>query len=172
MILDATASYRAMWIDKQDPDTVYMDKRREVKPDIICVWQHLPFKDGVFKTVNFDPPHMLYVSKGKPMGFNFAEKFGVLEPETWQRDLREAFDEFMRVLGPDETLLLKWNDNHISNSRMLACLPFKPKFGSQVRESKGVRRKGSNDPRSVTSWFFFSKPKFISSEMNSKEQTA
>jgi hypothetical protein len=160
-ILDATASFRAMWIDKKDPDTVYMDKRREVKPDIICVWQNLPFVEGKFRTVVADFPHMLYVSKGKPMGFNFAEKYGLLEPETWQRDLRQAFDEFMRVLEPLGNLQLKWNDNHISNGRFLACFPFKPKFGSQVRFSNGVKRKGSTEPRSVTSWFYFERPKGV-----------
>jgi len=144
-----------MWFDKKDPNALFIDKRREVKPDVVCVWQHLPFLNSVFKLVNFDPPHMLYVSKGKPMGFNFAEKFGLLEPETWQSDLRKAFEEFMRVLESDGALLLKWNNNHISDKRLLSCFPFKPKFGSQVGGSRGFRKKGSKEPRSVTSWFCF-----------------
>lgn len=155
MILDATASYRAMWVDKKDPEAIFVDQRREVKPDIVCVWQHLPFKEGVFRTVNFDPPHMLYRVKDKPSFL--TEKFGLLEPETWQSDLRKAFDEFMRVLEDSGDLLFKWNDNHVSNRRVLECFPFKPKFGSQIGGSRGFKNKRCKEPRSTTSWFFFTK---------------
>ncbi len=34
MILDATASERMMWWDKNYPETVFMDKRKTVKPQI------------------------------------------------------------------------------------------------------------------------------------------
>lgn len=159
MILDATASYRAMWTDKKDPDTVFIDQRREVKPDVVCVWQYLPFVDGAFKVDNWDPPQMLYKSKCKPMGFNFEEKYGLLQPETWQSDFRKAFAELMRVLEPEGSLLLKWNNNHVSDKRLLACFPVKPKFGTQVGGSRGVRRRGSTEPRSVTTWFYFMKPR-------------
>ena len=155
LILDATASYRAMWIDKKDPNAVFIDQRREVKPNIVCIWQHLPFRNGLFKTVNFDPPHMLYRVKDKPSFL--TEKFGLLEPETWQNDLRLAFDEFMRVLNPEGILLFKWNNNHVSVNRVLNCFPFKPKFGSQVGGSRGFRSKTSKEPRSITSWFYFEK---------------
>ena len=157
MILDATASHRAMWLDKTDPEAVFIDQRKEVKPDIVCCWQYLPFKNAVFDVDNFDPPHILYQSKGKPSQFNLTEKYGCLEPETWPKDLYIAFEELMRVLMPHGTLLFKWNDNHISNKRMLAVLPIKPKFGSQVRESRGFKNKISKEPRSVTSWFCFTR---------------
>jgi len=151
MILDATASYRAMWFNKHDPDTIFIDQRREVKPDVICCWQQLPFKDSFFDLVNFDPPHMVYRVEGKPSFL--TEKFGLLERETWPRDLALAFNELMRVLKPSHTLLLKWNDNHISDKRLLACFPVKPKFGTVVGGSRGFRNKHSQEPRSRTSWF-------------------
>lgn len=157
VILDATASYRAMWLNKQDENTIFIDKRRNVKPDIICVWQALPFKDGQFKFANFDPPQMLYASKGEPMAFNFEEKYGLLNRETWQTDLAQAFAELMRVLTADGMLYLKWNDNHVSVKRLLACFPIEPKFYSKVGGSRGVKRKGGTEPRSVTYWFFFLK---------------
>lgn len=171
MILDATASYRAMWVDKKDPDAVFIDERREVKPNIVCVWQYLPFRNGVFKQDNWDPPHMLYSVEGKPSFM--AERFGMLKPETWQSDFRQAFDELMRVLEPEGMLYLKWNNNHVSDKRMLACLPFKPKFCSQVGGSRGFRSKTSKEPRSITSWFFFTKPvcKYYSSVSNNTETT-
>ena len=37
MILDATTSYRAMWTGKQDQAAVFLDKRREVEPDVCCL---------------------------------------------------------------------------------------------------------------------------------------
>jgi ubiquinone/menaquinone biosynthesis C-methylase UbiE len=158
MILDATASYRSMWIDKKDPDAVFIDQRHSVKPDIVCRWQQLPFRDASFSCVNFDPPHMLYSVEGKPSFL--AEKFGMLEPETWKADLSQAFNELMRVLEPGGVLLLKWNDNHISTKRLLACFPFAPKFGTPIGGSRGLRNKRSKQPRSTTSWFCFVKPEF------------
>ena len=101
---------------------------------------------------------MLYKSKGKPMAFNFEERYGILEPETWQSDLKLAFNEFMRILQPEETLLMKWNNNHITDKRMLACLPAKPKFGVLVGGSRGKRHPQSTEPRSITSFFYFMKP--------------
>ena len=108
-----------MWLNKQDPAAVFLDQRREVKPEVVAVWQYLPFSDGVFPIVNWDPPHMVYRVEGKPSFL--SEKFGLLEREAWQRDLKLAFAELMRVLAPGGVLLLKWNDNHISKN---ACGSF------------------------------------------------
>ena len=155
LILDATSSYRTMWIDKKDPDAVFIDQRREVKPDIVCRWQYLPFKDEVFDVDNFDPPQMVYRVEGKPSFL--TDKFGLLERETWPKDLRLAFDELWRVLKPNGVLLLKWNDNHISTKRILALFPVAPKFGTVVGGSRGFRNKHSKEPRSTTSWFCFVK---------------
>ncbi len=144
-----------MWFDKQDSAAVFLDKRREVEPDVVAVWQALPFPDGSFQVVNWDPPHMVYRVEGKPSFM--TTRFGLLERETWPRDLKLAFEELMRVLVPGGVLLLKWNDNHIRAKRLLALFPVKPKFGSQVGGSRGFRHKGSAEPRSTTSWFCFVK---------------
>lgn len=164
VILDATASRRAMWRDKEDENTVYIDERREVKPDVICVWQHLPFKHGGFKLIDFDPPQMLYESKGKPSTFNLKEKYGKLNPETWQRDFHKAMLQFMQIVEPYGVIVVKWNNNHIPDDKMLACFPIQPRFGTQVKHSRGVRRRGSTEPRSTTSWFTFINTPEISSQ--------
>ncbi len=155
MILDVTAGYRGMYKDKQDLGTLFIDCRRSVKPDIIAVWAYLPIKSGAVDGGVIDPPHMLYVSKGKPMGFNFAEKYGVLNRLSWKADLRAAYLELMRVIAPDGLLLVKWNDNHVSLKRFLACIPAKASSIASIAASRGVRRKGSSEPRSRTWYLIF-----------------
>lgn len=157
MILDCTSSVRAMWTDPQDLDAVFIDLRREVKPDVVCCWQFLPFKNKSFTLANFDPPHMVYFVEGKPSFL--TERFGLLNRLTWQKDMKDGFNEIIRVLKPDCPLLFKWNNNHIATKRILACFSLQPKFGSTVNGSRGFRRKGSLEPRSQTFWFCFIKPK-------------
>jgi hypothetical protein len=144
-----------MWRDKADPDAVFIDQRREVRPDVIAVWAFLPFVPGTFKVANWDPPHMIYFVKDKPSFL--TEKFGLLQKETWPRDLRVAFDEIWSMLEPTGVLLFKWNDNHIPAKKVLALFPVQHKFGSIVGGSRGVRRRGSTEPRSRTWWFTFLK---------------
>ena len=166
MILDATAGHRAMWLNTHDPNVIYMDQKREVKPDIVAVWQYLPFRDGSIEEAVQDPPHMLYESKGKPMGFSFKERYGILDRVTWQKDLGAAYQELMRVLEPDGMLLVKWNDNHVSVKRFLSCFPDTPVSMASMAASRGVRRPGSSEPRSRTWYIIFNKSQFISSEKN------
>jgi len=164
VILDVTAGHRAMWLNDHDPNVIYLDQKRSVKPDIVAVWQYLPFKDGSIEGAVKDPPHMLYKSKGKPMGFNFEERCGILDRATWKKDLGAAYQELMRVLEPDGMLLVKWNDNHVSVKRFLSCFPVEPVSMASMAASRGVRRPGSSEPRSRTWYIIFSKSQFISSE--------
>ncbi|MDD5263883.1 MAG: hypothetical protein PHU43_03505, partial [Candidatus Bipolaricaulis sp.] len=98
MILDVTAGYRIMWgKNRDDPNVIFIDQRREVKPTIIAVWAYLPIRSEVIQGAVDDPPHMLYESKGKPMGFNFVERYGKLNPLTWKKDLAANFEEVMRT---------------------------------------------------------------------------
>lgn len=158
MILDVTAGYRIMWgKNRDDPNVVFIDQRRSVKPTIIAVWAYLPIRSGVIQGAVDDPPHMLYESKGKPMAFNFVERYGKLNPLTWKKDLAANFEELMRVLEPGAQILYKWNDNHISIRRLLACLPCYPDRAAVMVGSRGVRRPGSTEPRSRTWYMIFVK---------------
>ncbi len=150
-----------MYRDKHDSGTIFLDSRRSVKPDIIAVWEFLPIKTGAVDGGVIDPPHMLYLSKGKPMGFGFIEKYGVLNRKTWQKDLKEAYLELMRVIAPDGLLLVKWNDNHVSLKRFLACIHAEPSSAASLRASRGVRRRGSGEPRSRTWYLIFTGGKSI-----------
>ena len=65
-----------------------------------------------------------------------ALKYGVLNPETWQEDIRKGFDECWRVLQDYGILIFKWSRSHdnrkkrdVSIAHILALLPVKPLFG-------------------------------------------
>lgn len=71
-ILDVTCGSREIWFNKNHPATVYCDIREEehhgvfgktqkkrdlyIKPDVVCDFTNLPFPDGSFRLVVFDPP--------------------------------------------------------------------------------------------------------------------
>ena len=80
LILDVTCGDRTIWFQKQEPHTIYCDKRREefegdfgtilnkdgkkkhrhlvIDPDVQCDFTQLPFEDESFQLVVFDPPHI------------------------------------------------------------------------------------------------------------------
>jgi hypothetical protein len=56
------------------------------------------------------------------------KKFGCLEAETWQGDLKKAFKECWRVLEDYGILLVKWNDIEIPYKKLLRLFKKKPLF--------------------------------------------
>lgn len=134
-ILDACCGNRMMWFDKADPDTIYMDirdaefiacdgRRVRIHPDLIADLRDMPFDDCCFKLVVFDPPHF------NRLGVNSytAQKYGRLFP-TWETDIKQGFDECMRVLEPFGILIFKWNESQIPVSRLLEIFGQEPLFG-------------------------------------------
>lgn len=67
-ILDAACGGRMFWFDKHHPDVLYVDNREFdgdlwhgerpflVAPDMFADFTNLPFADGQFCHVVFDPP--------------------------------------------------------------------------------------------------------------------
>lgn len=138
-ILDACCGGRMFWFNKKQPNTIYMDCRTleavkygrhtiEVAPDVVGDFRDMPFDDDTFSMVVFDPPHLTRAGDKSYMGM----KYGVLNKETWQSDLRAGFAECMRVLKPQGTLVFKWNDEHISVKEILALAPTEPLFGNRA----------------------------------------
>jgi hypothetical protein len=76
MNLDATAGNRLLWPCKNPPEFIFMDRETELKvsPDIFCAWEHLPFRDNVFHTIIFDPPHL--ITKNGPTYYKNPENAG------------------------------------------------------------------------------------------------
>jgi len=142
-ILDACCGSRMFWFDKENPHVVFADIREldtnlcdgrtlVVKPDVISDFRQMIFEDESFYMVVFDPPHMNQLGKTSWM----AQKYGVLLP-SWKEDLKAGFDECIRVLKPNGTLIFKWNESQIKVSEVLELIPYKPLFGHTTgRQSK------------------------------------
>ena len=143
LILDACCGTRAMWLDPHHPATVFTDCRREtvtvtdrshgrqdgtrvlrVEPDVMADFRALPFPDGAFKLVAFDPPH---IARGGPKSW-MAAKYGKLTPK-WRQDLQRGFSECFRVLEASGVLVFKWNETHIRVGDVLELAPQRPLFG-------------------------------------------
>ncbi|EGQ4015749.1 methyltransferase domain-containing protein [Staphylococcus pseudintermedius] len=147
-ILDACCGSRMFWFDKSNQDVVFMDKRQlqtnlcdgrklEVNPNIVADFRNMPFDDESFYMVVFDPLHLI---RGGDKSW-LVQKYVRLN-ETWPEDLKQGFDECMRVLKPNGTLIFKWNEEQIKLSEVLKCFSQKPLLGNK---------------RSKTHWLVFMK---------------
>ena len=152
-ILDACCGNRMFWFDKHQPNTIFVDIRIkekgliksrpnfDVQPDKIMDFRDLKFLDKSFKLVVWDPPHMKTLNETSIM----AKKYGCLNAQTWQWDLKKGFKECWRVLDDFGILIFKWCETEISTKEVLALFPETPLFGHPI---------GS---KSNTQWFCFMK---------------
>ena len=150
-MLDPCCGTRMMWFDKRDPAAVFGDQRREtitvtdrshgredgarelrIEPDTLMDFRALPFPDGAFKLVAFDPPHLVRAGRKSWL----AAKYGKLGPN-WREDLRKGFAECFRVLEPHGVLVFKWNETQVKLAEVLALTPEKPRVG-QVSGRSGL----------------------------------
>lgn len=84
----------------------------------------MPFSDNSFKLAVFDPPHIKNITENAI----FAQKYGRLFT-TWEIDIKQGFDECMRVLEDKGILIFMWNEANIKVSKLLQILGCKPLFG-------------------------------------------
>ncbi len=148
------------WFNRQHADAVYGDCRREtitvtdrshgqadgqrtlnIDPDVLLDFRALPYPDGTFKLVVFDPPHLV---RAGPRSW-LAAKYGKLS-DNWRDDLRAGFTECFRVLAADGVLVFKWNETQVKVRDVLALTPVQPLFGHPTG------RQG------LTHWLVFMKP--------------
>lgn len=142
-ILDPCCGSRMFWRDKQNPSVIFGDIRKEVitvtdrshgnasgtrelriEPDALMDFRNLPYEDGVFKLVSFDPPHLVRAGAKSWL----AAKYGKLS-DTWQDDIRAGFSECLRVLATDGVLVFKWNETQVKIGEVLKLAPIQPLFG-------------------------------------------
>lgn len=159
-MLDVCCGSRMFYFDRRHPDVLFGDKRTEtitvtdrshgkqdgqrtlqIEPDIQLDFRQLPFADGSFHMVSFDPPHLV---RAGPKSW-LAAKYGKLG-EDWREDLRRGFAECFRVLAPNGVLIFKWNETQVKLSEVLALTDVPPIFGHPTG------RKG------LTHWYVFMKP--------------
>jgi ubiquinone/menaquinone biosynthesis C-methylase UbiE len=135
LVLDACCGSRMFWFDKKNPLTIFVDLREEehilcdgrslkIEPDIQADFTKLPFEDGSFSLVVFDPPHLKIAGKKSWL----SKKYGKL-PRDWETMLQKGFSECFRVLKTHGTLIFKWNETQIPTRDILALTPIKPLFG-------------------------------------------
>ena len=134
-ILDPCCGSRMFWFDKGDQRALFGDIRDEqhvlcdgrvlnVEPNVIMDFRTLPFADGAFKLVVFDPPHLTRAGRDSWL----RAKYGLLTDD-WRDDLAKGFAECFRVLATDGVLIFKWNETQVKVSEILALTDQQPLFG-------------------------------------------
>lgn len=133
-VLDACCGSRMMWFDKINPITVFTDKRKGVftaygnetivEPDYQVDFKELPFENNSFYLVVMDPPHSKWLGDNTILGQKYGQLFS-----NWEIEIYEGFQECLRVLKPNGTLIFKWNDKDIKLNKLLEVLKEKPLFG-------------------------------------------
>jgi hypothetical protein len=163
-ILDACCGARMMWNNKNHPNTLYIDIRKEqrgfvprgnweINPDIVADFTNLPdeIKSHKFKLIVWDVPHF----KARKLTGDLLKKFGGLNPETWQSDLKKGFNQLWNILDDFGVLLFKFSDYHIKFKEVLGLFPEEPLFFNKTNSTAG---------KSTTKWFCFMKiPKHANS---------
>jgi len=161
-ILDATCGGRSIWLpeEKQNENTLYIDRREEepgftgqegrtfsVEPDAVEDFRDLPYSNGSFDLVVFDPPHIIRENGMEQLTGYITKSYGALHAETWQSDLEQGFSELFRVLAPGGTLVFKFADNSVDFRDVLSLAPQDPLFGTTTKKNSKVENR----------WFVFHK---------------
>jgi SAM-dependent methyltransferase len=137
---------RSFYFDKKDERVLFGDIRVKethlltngqtihIEPDEVMDFRSIPYPDNSFQCVVFDPPHMLNLSEKSWM----RKKYGVLDKETWRKDITKGFQECFRVLKTDGTLIFKWNEVSIPLKNILALTNQKPVLGHPSGKRMGT----------------------------------
>ena len=155
-ILDACCGGKMFYFDKHDKSVLFQDIRKidttlcdgrkfSVDPDVLADFKSMPYPDGTFRMVVFDPPHLKYTGSKKEAENWQMVKYGWLPAHGWKDVLRRGFAECFRVLQDGGFLIFKWNETDIKVSEILALTPYKPVFGH------------ISGKRSNTHWICFTK---------------
>jgi len=166
IILDATCGGRTIWHkdNKKNPNTLYIDIRQEldpafaraphhrtavfnIDPDEIQDFRDLPYPDNSFKLIVWDPPHIKKKDGQEVLTGLITKRYGALNAETWQYDLKKGFKELWRVLEPYGVLIFKFHDGCIKHDDVLKLFKESPLFGTTTA------KKNHNTCR----WFCFMK---------------
>lgn len=137
-ILDVCCGSRMFHFDKYNREVLYMDIRKEfevlptghvidVNPDVGNDFRDMPFASESFYLVIFDPPHLIKAGETSWL----AKKYGKLDKRTWGEDIKQGFNECMRVLKVNGTLIFKWNEEQVKLTEILKVLDHQPIIGNK-----------------------------------------
>ena len=147
IILDACCGSRMFWFDRKNPDVLFCDNRVvdkmtvgrgrnardfEVQPDRVMDFRKMKFKNNSFQLVVFDPPHLAKAGQSSYL----AQKYGLLDKENWETDIRQGFTECFRVLKPNGVLIFKWSEVEKKVSDIIKLAPYRPLFGHRSGKSQ------------------------------------
>jgi len=119
-ILDATVNAGRFWRDSQRP-VIGLDIDPRYNPDVVGDNLRMPFRDGIFDVVVYDPPHI--PNQGKDRSKDFNTRFGLVLKSSAEQGynfshlylpfVREAY----RLLRAEGILLCKITD-YVHNHRL------------------------------------------------------
>lgn len=138
-ILDACCGGKMFYFDKNDDRVLFQDIRDiettlcdgrhfEVHPDVQADFTDMPYPDGIFSMVVFDPPHLKCSGDTKELKGWQMIKYGHLG-KGWRAILIKGFVECFRVLKTGGFLIFKWNETDIKVAEVLKLTPERPIFG-------------------------------------------
>jgi SAM-dependent methyltransferase len=113
LILDATVNAARFWKTSNRP-VVGMDINPKVRPTVVADNRRMPFKNGCFDVVVYDPPHI--PNQGKDQQKDFNQRFGLVlkSPAKNGYNFSHLYPPFAqeayRVLKPEGILLCKIAD--------------------------------------------------------------
>ena len=139
-VLDMSAGNRAIWIEKEWPDAVFVDCRYSVHPNVVCDSRQLPFPNGIFDLVVFDPPHENFGKNGK-----CSKLYGWHTTEEIKDIVKCSSREAWRVTKPNSLMLLKWNDHGQRLGKILEIVgaPWLALLGHKVSAKQWTNADGS-----------------------------
>lgn len=133
-ILDLSAGNRAIWFNKNHPDAMYLDKRSEVNPTIVCDTRQIPETAGSdYDLVVWDPPHM-----NTGANSNMSKVYGHHTTQEILDTIEKTSVEAHRVTISGAVMALKWNDHDIKLKRIFKLMPqWEPLFGHLTKDGPG-----------------------------------
>lgn len=93
-ILDVCCGSRMFWFNKNHPDVIFQDIRKEehtlcdgrklvINPDVVADFTDMPYKDETFYLVVFDPPHLKKIGESSWMAKKYGKPVRLLcDPDT------------------------------------------------------------------------------------------
>jgi hypothetical protein len=130
-ILDLSAGKRAVWYNKNHPLAIYLDRRAEVNPTIVCDTNEIPAQVGTgFNLICWDPPHMNCGPNS-----DMSKRYGYHTTEQIVQLLKRTGREAHRISAPNALMALKWNTHDIKLSLVFKLLPsWEPLFGHLTKD--------------------------------------